>query len=152
MLLSPALRFASQNARLCRRISTACAQQLSLPSQAVKLNCPRNNNLPKIGSFPHTLCRSYATHIERRPHSENFFLRQVFKVRPVSNSFLFSVAQFFDRESCTYSYLLADAHSKEAVIIDPVIDLIERDFETVHELGLVMKYACNFLHLSVNFN
>lgn len=50
--------------------------------------------------------------------------------------------QLFDRESCTYTYLLADCQSKEAIFIDPVIELIERDLEVVGELGLTIKYAC----------
>ena len=32
--------------------------------------------------------------------------------------------QLFDAETCTYSYLLADTQSKEAVLIDSVIDRI----------------------------
>ena len=52
----------------------------------------------------------------------------------------------FDRESCTYSYLLADTKTKEAVLIDPVIDLAERDAALIKDLGLKLKYACNYRH------
>merc|ERR1719481_1148339 len=51
--------------------------------------------------------------------------------------------QLFDRESCTYTYLLADQVSKEAVLIDPVIELAERDVSLVKELGLKLKYVMN---------
>lgn len=51
--------------------------------------------------------------------------------------------QLFDRESCTYTYLLADEESKEAVLIDPVIELAERDAKLVEELGLNLKYVMN---------
>merc|ERR1712002_130629 len=51
--------------------------------------------------------------------------------------------QLFDRESCTYTYLLADSVSKEAVLIDPVIELSERDASLVKELGLNLKYVMN---------
>merc|ERR1712002_1138939 len=51
--------------------------------------------------------------------------------------------QLFDRESCTYTYLLADTASKEAVLIDPVIELSERDASLVKELGLNLKYVVN---------
>ncbi|XP_042214437.1 persulfide dioxygenase ETHE1, mitochondrial-like [Homarus americanus] len=51
--------------------------------------------------------------------------------------------QLFDRESCTYTYLLADANTKDAVLIDPVIELAERDAKTVKELGLNLKYVMN---------
>merc|ERR1712241_671379 len=51
--------------------------------------------------------------------------------------------QLFDRESCTYTYLLADQVSKEAVLIDPVIELAERDASLVKDLGLQLKYVMN---------
>jgi sulfur dioxygenase len=49
--------------------------------------------------------------------------------------------QLFDAQSSTYTYLLADGVSKEAVIIDPVLDMIERDLNLVRELGLKLKYV-----------
>ncbi|TRY77826.1 hypothetical protein TCAL_07832 [Tigriopus californicus] len=59
----------------------------------------------------------------------------------LSETFLFR--QFFDRTSCTYTYLLADTQTKEAVLIDPVIELAERDRKAVQELGLNLIYALN---------
>jgi len=44
--------------------------------------------------------------------------------------------QLFDRSSCTYTYLLADEDTGDAVIIDPVRELIERDLSVLSELGL----------------
>eukprot|EP00088_Acartia_fossae_P066538 TRINITY_DN8257_c0_g1_i11.p1 TRINITY_DN8257_c0_g1~~TRINITY_DN8257_c0_g1_i11.p1 ORF type:complete len:297 (-),score=90.22 TRINITY_DN8257_c0_g1_i11:272-1162(-) len=55
----------------------------------------------------------------------------------------FAIRQLFDRESCTYTYLLIDTPSKEAVLIDPVIELAERDTNLVKELGLKLKYVIN---------
>ena len=49
--------------------------------------------------------------------------------------------QLFDRDSCTYTYILADTDTKEAILIDPVIDLAERDATTVKDLGLNLIYA-----------
>lgn len=49
--------------------------------------------------------------------------------------------QLFDSESSTYSYLLADINSKEAVIIDPVLEQAKRDAELIKDLGLTLKYA-----------
>ena len=51
--------------------------------------------------------------------------------------------QLFDRESCTYTYLLADRDTGQAVIIDPVIELAERDVKLVKELDLDLKYVIN---------
>ncbi len=44
--------------------------------------------------------------------------------------------QLFDLTSSTYTYLLADGASGEAVIIDPVFDNVRRDAALVRELGL----------------
>jgi sulfur dioxygenase len=43
--------------------------------------------------------------------------------------------QLFDRSSCTYTYLLAD-DAGSAVLIDPVVELLDRDLSLLHELGL----------------
>lgn len=49
--------------------------------------------------------------------------------------------QLFEKESSTYTYLLADADTKEAVIIDPVIETVDRDVKFIEELGLKLKYV-----------
>jgi glyoxylase-like metal-dependent hydrolase (beta-lactamase superfamily II) len=49
--------------------------------------------------------------------------------------------QLFDRESCTYTYLLGDEASGESVLIDPVIEHVTRDMQLVAELGLSLKYT-----------
>jgi len=58
-----------------------------------------------------------------------------------SSDFLFR--QLFDRDSCTYTYLLADTDTKEAILIDPVIDLAERDAAICKDLGLNLLFAIN---------
>ncbi|KAL0276378.1 UNVERIFIED_CONTAM: hypothetical protein PYX00_003965 [Menopon gallinae] len=55
----------------------------------------------------------------------------------------FHFRQLFDRESCTYTYLLADTTTGEAVLIDPVLELVERDANLIRELGVKLKYAMN---------
>ena len=37
--------------------------------------------------------------------------------------------QLIDKTSSTYTYLIADEHSKEALLIDPVQEQLERDAE-----------------------
>ncbi len=49
--------------------------------------------------------------------------------------------QLFDAESSTYTYVLGDEHSREAVIIDPVIEHVERDLTLLAELNLKLTYA-----------
>ncbi len=47
--------------------------------------------------------------------------------------------QLYDSESSTYTYLLADEETREAVIIDPVLEHLERDVGLIAELGLTLK-------------
>lgn len=51
------------------------------------------------------------------------------------------VRQLFDAESSTYSYLLADMSTREAVLIDPVREQFERDLSLLSELGLTLRYV-----------
>ncbi len=51
------------------------------------------------------------------------------------------IRQLFDYETWTYTYLIADKVSKEAIIIDPVLTHIERDIRLISELGLTLKYS-----------
>ncbi|XP_078108468.1 persulfide dioxygenase ETHE1, mitochondrial isoform X2 [Sander vitreus] len=51
--------------------------------------------------------------------------------------------QLFELESSTYTYLLGDTETKEAILIDPVLETIERDLKLIHELGLNLKVAVN---------
>ncbi len=49
--------------------------------------------------------------------------------------------QLFEPESSTYTYLIADKASKEAAIIDPVLETVERDLKWIEEAGLKLKYV-----------
>ena len=49
--------------------------------------------------------------------------------------------QLFDQATWTYSYLLADTDTGEAVMIDPVLEQVDRDLKLIHELGLNLVYV-----------
>lgn len=49
--------------------------------------------------------------------------------------------QLFEPVSSTYSYLIACEQSREAVLIDPVLETVERDLALLDELGLTLKYT-----------
>jgi sulfur dioxygenase len=49
--------------------------------------------------------------------------------------------QLFDKDSATYSYLLWDAVTHEAVMIDPVQEQSARDIKLIEELGLTLLYS-----------
>jgi glyoxylase-like metal-dependent hydrolase (beta-lactamase superfamily II) len=48
--------------------------------------------------------------------------------------------QLYEAESSTYTYLVGDRDSKEAVIIDSVLETVDRDLKLIQELGLTLKY------------
>ena len=49
--------------------------------------------------------------------------------------------QLFDLQTGTYTYLLADLHAGEAVLIDPVFEQARRDAALLNELGLKLLYT-----------
>ncbi|KAI3803544.1 hypothetical protein L1987_31700 [Smallanthus sonchifolius] len=53
--------------------------------------------------------------------------------------------QLFEKESSTYTYLLADAShpDKPALLVDPVDRTVDRDLSLVNDLGLKLVYAIN---------
>jgi sulfur dioxygenase len=55
--------------------------------------------------------------------------------------------QLFDQVSGTYSYLMASRHGGEALIIDPVLDKVDRYLQLIHELDLkLVKAVDTHLH------
>lgn len=54
--------------------------------------------------------------------------------------------QLFDPETSTYTYLMADETSKTAVLVDSVLEQVDRDRKLIAELGLTLAY-CLETHL-----
>ena len=46
--------------------------------------------------------------------------------------------QLFEPLSSTYTYLLGCEDTGQAVLIDPVVNAIDRDLDAVHALGLTL--------------
>lgn len=51
--------------------------------------------------------------------------------------------QLFDAESSTYTYLLADVGTREAMLIDPVLGQIDRDVQILKEMGFDLRFGIN---------
>jgi sulfur dioxygenase len=51
--------------------------------------------------------------------------------------------QLFDDDSSTYTYLLWDKDSKDAILVDPVDIQADRDIAEVEKLGLKLIYGVN---------
>ena len=49
--------------------------------------------------------------------------------------------QMLDRETSTYTYIIADLDSTTAILIDPVVEQVARDLQQLSELGLTLKYC-----------
>ncbi|HEY3234474.1 MAG TPA: MBL fold metallo-hydrolase [Polyangiaceae bacterium] len=49
--------------------------------------------------------------------------------------------QLFDAQSATYTYLLADQRTRDAVLIDPVFEQFRRDAALIRELRLTLRYT-----------
>src|SRR5207253_1789941 len=49
--------------------------------------------------------------------------------------------QLFDRESCTYTYLIADQATREAALVDTVLEHVARDLELTAQLGLKLTHV-----------
>lgn len=49
--------------------------------------------------------------------------------------------QLFEPESSTYTYIIADKKTKEAAIIDPVLETVDRDLKLISEMGLNLVYV-----------
>jgi sulfur dioxygenase len=49
--------------------------------------------------------------------------------------------QLFDQDTGTYTYLIADTETKAAVLVDPVVEQVDRDLKLINELGLALRYC-----------
>ncbi|MGB5632313.1 MAG: MBL fold metallo-hydrolase [Waterburya sp.] len=49
--------------------------------------------------------------------------------------------QLYDHESSTYTYLIADTSTREAVLVDSVLEQVERDLKLLQELNLTLRYS-----------
>jgi len=49
--------------------------------------------------------------------------------------------QLFEPQSSTYTYLIGCEQTGEAALIDPVLEMVERDLALLEELGLTLKFT-----------
>lgn len=48
--------------------------------------------------------------------------------------------QLFEQVSSTYTYILMDSKTRDGLIIDPVLETLERDHKLLQELGIKLRY------------
>ena len=49
--------------------------------------------------------------------------------------------QLFEKESSTYTYLVSCQEKQEAILIDPVLESLDRDLSIIEKLNLKLTYA-----------
>nr|ABF18243.1 glyoxylase [Aedes aegypti] len=110
------------------RILSASSKILLLPSRSIATTSASYIKPSAFAQVAQTSSRfrNVTMLSERKPFTPDFFFRQL-----------------FDEKSWTYSYLLGDINSKEAIIIDPVLEQAKRDAKLVQELGFKLTYALN---------
>lgn len=101
------------------------------------LGTPRKGNLwettavPEIRVQAASLAQELLKSLNPKPDATNFVLK-----KPAM-----FFRQLFDKESCTYTYLIADPESKTAILVDPVLEQVERDLQILRQLGLTLRYC-----------
>src|SRR6202042_3723687 len=82
---------------------------------------------------------------QRHPSGQNIFSAESAALQPEEVHMIFR--QLFDSTSGTYTYLLASRHGGEALIIDPVLEKVDRYLQLVRELDLrLVKAVDTHLH------
>lgn len=51
------------------------------------------------------------------------------------------IRKLYDNKLSIYTYLIADEQTKDAVLVDPLIDNVERDLQLIRDNGLTLKYC-----------
>lgn len=51
------------------------------------------------------------------------------------------IFKLFESTASTYTYLLVESTTNEALIIDPAVETVERDAKLIQQLGLKLRYA-----------
>lgn len=91
----------------------------------------------------HRLCRSSVWTALLTKSYPLFHSRTLVRLSSMTSNTKMGFQQLFDDDSSTYTYLLWDDASKDAVLVDPVDLQVDRDLEKVKELGLNLLYGLN---------
>jgi beta-lactamase superfamily II metal-dependent hydrolase len=120
----PAVVVCASNTRASMCVAAYQAVKAGCTPQAAAENGTKNNhkyvNVPKFSNWVNTVVSSLS---KAQP---SLFHRQM-----------------FEPASSTYTYLVADPKSANAILIDPVLETVARDAQLIKELNLNLKYVVN---------
>ncbi|KAH7512774.1 hypothetical protein FEM48_Zijuj12G0125900 [Ziziphus jujuba var. spinosa] len=99
------------------------------------------NKFASLSSIPLFLSPSLITRLQM----ESSYTASSHSSSSSSQSSKLLFRQLFEKESSTYTYLLADVShpDRPALLIDPVDKTVDRDLSVVQDLGLKLIYAMN---------
>ncbi|XP_052805663.1 persulfide dioxygenase ETHE1, mitochondrial-like [Mya arenaria] len=112
----------------------------SISNQTISVTI-RNYHCPRVkfGTKPSILCCARARSMYR--HFAKDAGKAMSSYAGKEKDYIFR--QLMEYKSFTYTYLLADPQTKEAVLIDPVLETVDRDVKIVTDLGLNLVYGMN---------
>lgn len=70
-------------------------------------------------------------------------LNWILNTRKVGTASPIVQRQFFESVSSTYTYLLVCSQTKEGILIDPVLETVDRDAQIIKDMGVTLKYCLN---------
>ncbi|WAR04453.1 ETHE1-like protein [Mya arenaria] len=110
----------------------------SISNQTISVTI-RNYHCPRVkfGTKPSILCCARARSMYR--HFAKDAGKAMSSYAGKEKDYIFR--QLMEYKSFTYTYLLADPQTKEAVLIDPVLETVDRDVKIVTDLGLNLVYG-----------
>ncbi|AKG21372.1 FAD/NAD(P)-binding protein [Calothrix sp. 336/3] len=115
--------------------------------QLYTLGTPRKGDLWETTAVPEIRVQAANLAKEILTSSSNKFyaaIEEIWfkeKLTSESNPSKMIFRQLFDRESCTYTYLIIDGETHTALLVDPVLEQVERDLQILRELGLTLRYC-----------
>lgn len=107
--------------------------------QLIVKACQTHDNFAVMSQCHQWIALEHPMYGQGLDHSSKRFKTLFEKEDTVNNNILFH--QLFEPESSTYTYIIADKKTKEAAIIDPVLETVDRDLKLIEELGLKLIYA-----------
>ncbi|XP_033122799.1 persulfide dioxygenase ETHE1, mitochondrial-like [Anneissia japonica] len=134
--------FSSKSHQICLRFAKLLqSKSKSFFGAADGLSSRTKSNFACLAVWPKRLSVPVVAVARSRPRLRPNVNVPQRSINTLPSNFVFR--QLFDHQSFTLTYLLGDKVSGEAILIDPVLELVNRDVNLMEDLGLKLLYAAN---------